>query len=328
MEKLFRKFVMMKRLVTIFTLIFLVFYSNAQSNRTIADGFWSDAAIWQDGNVPQNFDHFDSIIINNRVELDQDVNVYANYFLITSQGSICSNFYSLNFEGYTNIINNGYVAVKYITIGPGSVFNNYGSVRTEQVTLGHSKKTENGIFTGNNAVIESPLTDACPEIEISDPDSLSEVVKETIFIDEEAIEICEGTSPEYPYAAARYVWETGAINGDFKPRESKKYKVDIVSKLNGARNRDSIYINVIRSAVSIPNIFTPNNDLINDQFLPDDFDLKQLSIYNRWGKSVVKSDSPTNDYEDLSDGTYFYVIEHENHCILENPIKGWVVISR
>jgi gliding motility-associated-like protein len=73
--------------------------------------------------------------------------------------------------------------------------------------------------------------------------------------------------------------------------------------------------------ITIPNIFTPNNDGKNDiwnMIVTDGleiFDMK-TNIYNRWGKQVFES---TNIYQNwngynvyegslCSDGTYFYVI--------------------
>lgn len=61
----------------------------------------------------------------------------------------------------------------------------------------------------------------------------------------------------------------------------------------------------------IPNIITPNNDQVNDDFkitcnnrvfIPFD-----LVIYNRWGKQVYNQIKKTNLLDDCPDGTYFYI---------------------
>lgn len=60
----------------------------------------------------------------------------------------------------------------------------------------------------------------------------------------------------------------------------------------------------------IPNVITPNNDLVNDEFkitcnlknyIPED-----LIIYNRWGQEVFNTRNKINQLSSCNDGTYFY----------------------
>jgi gliding motility-associated-like protein len=81
----------------------------------------------------------------------------------------------------------------------------------------------------------------------------------------------------------------------------------------------------------IPNIFTPNNDLINDQFeivnLPEGGSHK-LVITNRWGKEIYSS----GDYregkfwaaEGEPDGIYFYRLQVQG----DQTYTGWVEVLR
>ena len=50
--------------------------------------------------------------------------------------------------------------------------------------------------------------------------------------------------------------------------------------------------------IYIPNAFTPNNDLHNDYFLPitDGVSEFELTIYDRSGKEVFKTNDYSNDY--------------------------------
>ena len=68
----------------------------------------------------------------------------------------------------------------------------------------------------------------------------------------------------------------------------------------------------------IPNIFTPNNDGVNDLFeIPcvSDQNSAYLAVYNRWGDEVYRSDSYANQWDGtyngaiLPDGTYFYIVQ-------------------
>lgn len=71
---------------------------------------------------------------------------------------------------------------------------------------------------------------------------------------------------------------------------------------------------------SLPNVFTPNNDLYNDIWIPFPYtnvDRISLFVYNRWGRKVFYTDNPDinwdgKDYlshEIVPDGTYYYSCE-------------------
>lgn len=82
--------------------------------------------------------------------------------------------------------------------------------------------------------------------------------------------------------------------------------------------------------IFIPNVFTPNNDGVNDFFfirnLPDAGN--QLIITNRWGKVVYQDNDHTNskqwDGDGLPDGVYYYKLTVPN----TGSFTGWVEIWR
>jgi len=73
----------------------------------------------------------------------------------------------------------------------------------------------------------------------------------------------------------------------------------------------------IKLETTIPSVFTPNNDGLNDLFfiqgLPTNAALK---IFNRWGQMVFQEDNYANDWKgkttsgkDLADGVYYYELK-------------------
>lgn len=132
-------------------------------------------------------------------------------------------------------------------------------------------------------------------------------------------------------------------------KEGNPYRVElnIKSAEYGCDTTFSANIIVLPVKLKIPNIFTPNGDGINDYFIIDndpsfntedengentrgfeyesynilnDYYLRtELTVFNRWGRIVYKSDDYQNDWDggNLPDATYFYVLEcigeYDNH---------------
>lgn len=106
------------------------------------------------------------------------------------------------------------------------------------------------------------------------------------------------------------------------PADSGSYYIQ-VSNFCGSTPGDAIIVDPVTEAtVFVPNVVTAHVDERNDLFIVDD-GLKgsALSIFNRWGKLIYETSNYRNTWngDDVSGGTYFYVIE--NHC-LPNPLKG------
>ncbi|GAB5416617.1 MAG: hypothetical protein Crog4KO_34410 [Crocinitomicaceae bacterium] len=91
-------------------------------------------------------------------------------------------------------------------------------------------------------------------------------------------------------------------------------------------------------SVKVPNVFTPNDDLVNDFFkikttcVPSSF---QVTILNRWGAVVFTSSdhnfewggSDQNNQKALSEGTYFYKITYTDQQ--DSDVKsGFVELVR
>lgn len=112
---------------------------------------------------------------------------------------------------------------------------------------------------------------------------------------------------------------------------------------------ESIFSNVVCSdncpVYKLPNVFTPNGDNINDQFVPmpgykfiQSIDLK---ILNRLGQVVYTTHDPAINWDGtdqssnnapLPAGTYYYIcVVHELHLdniIIDKPLEGTITLIR
>lgn len=86
----------------------------------------------------------------------------------------------------------------------------------------------------------------------------------------------------------------------------------------------------IQIELEVPNVFTPNDDGINDLFFPigNTVVCDELLIFNRWGNEIERSTNEliwdgTNNGEKLPEGVYFYILKPNEGC--ENLIKQGMI---
>ena len=80
----------------------------------------------------------------------------------------------------------------------------------------------------------------------------------------------------------------------------------------------------------LPNIMTPNGDGLNDVLHIgnlEEYDTKELIVYNRWGAPVYRNDDYQNDWDggNVAHGVYFYVIYVKNR-VASGECKGTITI--
>lgn len=84
--------------------------------------------------------------------------------------------------------------------------------------------------------------------------------------------------------------------------------------------------------VTPPNVFTPDDDGLNDDFQPGvgmppacGQEFRQLRIFNRWGRAVfVSADRRAHwDGKNMGAGPYYYLLEYS-----DRTYRGWVMLMR
>jgi len=113
----------------------------------------------------------------------------------------------------------------------------------------------------------------------------------------------------------------------------------IVTDANGCTSKfdEIIHVNDVVSSISVPNVFTPNNDGSNDVFFVEakgiaTFDMK---IYDRWGVLINQFNSPLQGWDGrtesgvaVSNGSYFYIL---NATGLDGKVfnqRGYLTLMR
>jgi gliding motility-associated-like protein len=94
----------------------------------------------------------------------------------------------------------------------------------------------------------------------------------------------------YPHV----IWSNGSTGAVLNITDGGAYQVQVQDQ-HGCWGSDSIYITAqCPSRYYIPNVFSPNDDGVNDQFgvFSDYVNAVHLTVYDRWGNRVFEGNSP------------------------------------
>jgi gliding motility-associated-like protein len=100
-----------------------------------------------------------------------------------------------------------------------------------------------------------------------------------------------------------YLWNNNSNNPSLTVNEPGVYWVEVTDS-NNCKGRDSMNI-LPCEKVFFPNAFTPNNDGINDVFIPTIFGAVanyKLNIYNRFGQLIFQTSDPARGWNGTRSG--------------------------
>jgi len=95
---------------------------------------------------------------------------------------------------------------------------------------------------------------------------------------------------------------------------------------------DDVSIVDTSSHIIVPDVFTPNNDGVNDTWFPSGYKIQkmEIQIFNRWGGIVFTGDEINYTWDGscgnqkCPDGTYFYVIQGIGEDNKKEQKKGFI----
>lgn len=136
--------------------------------------------------------------------------------------------------------------------------------------------------------------------------------------------MCNSSEPivlQVTVPGAQYKWNDGTTSTSIHATAPGMYWVEIN---NGCYTVwDSVEIKS-STELTVPNIFTPNGDPLNEFFTVDESIRGcTLMVFNRWGAQVYASENYNNDWNanGLESAIYYYIVPE--YCI-----KGWVQVVR
>lgn len=114
-----------------------------------------------------------------------------------------------------------------------------------------------------------------------------------------------------------YLWSEGSVLSTLQVNQAGRYFVTVSDGFCSAR--DTISISDCGSQLWFPNVFTPNNDGVNERFRPVSqgvITFYQILIFNRWGQQLYESNDGYTGWDgtfqgnQCPSGAYFYISEY------------------
>lgn len=137
---------------------------------------------------------------------------------------------------------------------------------------------------------------------------------------------------------AIYLWQDSSINPTFIVTQHGNYWVQVTNSCGSINDTIIIIEEDCEIILEMPNIFTPNNDGVNDLFIPikrDNITSIKTNIYNRWGMLIFASDflnigwdGRTTAGSSVANGTYYWTIQYTDINGVDNNLKGYVTVLR
>ena len=247
------------------------------------------------------------------------------------------------FEGNTNKygITNGLTcfnqAVKFSYYGIDSVYADsvrwfFGDIITDSSNYSEYHHSSHiyklgGVYTVNLLLyFNEDSISISKKIIVLDNNSLS--LPDTTFCKDESImyelkDIDEGTVK----------WQDGDRANPRRLIDTGDYIVQ--AEIKGCLLQDTFHVGYFSEPcnIFIPNAFTPNNDNLNDEFMPVSagYTVESMRIYNSWGELIYDHNLPwdgTYKGANVPEGVYVYIVIYQEQTGQRRIIKGTVQVLR
>jgi gliding motility-associated-like protein len=136
----------------------------------------------------------------------------------------------------------------------------------------------------------------------------------------------------------QYLWSTGETDWSVQVNQAGVYWVMVNSC--GYQMSDTIQVGLYASPnlITVPNVFTPNGDGVNDIFLIGNIatepELFELLIYDRWGVLLFRSNSYLIGWNGIAeggettDGVYYYILNIHTDCNESVQRTGFITLFK
>lgn len=279
-------------------------WSNGETNvRSIRVGAGIHTVTVRDGNNCQNSTSYRIY----KIKPDTNITIADTLICVNRKTDIRANSKNVAFNWNTG------KDTRIISVGPG----------TYKVTV-----TDKWGCTDSASAKVYPAPDPISRFSIDPP--IKGLINSPIQFSDGS-SVVEGDIIDYDWQFVEYGLESEERNPNLEFETIGKTEVILtVTTDQGCRHSYTLPYELVKD-VFVPNVITPNGDGVNDYLVFPLIELlpgSTLTIFNRWGEVIYKSDNYQNNWDghDLNSGTYFFVLDHHTNIV---PVKkGTVTITK
>jgi gliding motility-associated-like protein len=154
-------------------------------------------------------------------------------------------------------------------------------------------------------------------------------------------EICYSETVELELSEGNfnsYLWSNNSTNRSLTVNASGSYNLQFSDEHQCEQEITFIVLDKDDcEIITMPNVFTPNNDLTNDLFIPLEYEFvshSTMKIFNRWGTIIWNTDEIEKGWngkhfqDECSEGVYFWLIEYKTNKDTYKTLSGNVSLFR
>ena len=140
------------------------------------------------------------------------------------------------------------------------------------------------------------------------------------------------------YSFTQYEWSSGGNNSSIFISDAGEYELQITDENNCVQDINfSVYPRENCENIVMPNVFSPNQDYINDLFTPIEYEYitaADIRIFNRWGAEIYYSNDVEKGWngnhfsKPCPSGVYFWIINLQTNTGSYQSINGAVQLVR
>lgn len=140
------------------------------------------------------------------------------------------------------------------------------------------------------------------------------------------------------YSYSDYDWSSGGSNSEIFISVAGEYNLQITDENNCMQDINfNVYPRENCENIIMPNIFTPNQDYINDLFTPIEYEYitaADIRIFNRWGSELYFSNEVEKGWDGnhfskpCPNGVYFWMINLQTNTGNHQSMNGVVQLVR
>jgi gliding motility-associated-like protein len=137
--------------------------------------------------------------------------------------------------------------------------------------------------------------------------------------------------------ASSYLWSNGSTASSIIVSNPGSFWLQLDNGRCSGADTLSVYFADCEMEIQMPNVFTPNFDGLNDNFIPTQYrgiSKATIRIFNRWGEEVFFSEDLmtgwNGTYKDntCSDGTYFWIVKYNTNMNESKELKGFLMLTK